>query len=71
MVVPPHVVEAVQARVAVDVPKQGQVVAAHVPNVKVSQIGSRVGNSGGGAVAHQEEKVSSSSNERKEDDDDG
>ena len=57
MVVPPHVVEAVQARVAVDVPKQGQVVAAHVPNVKVSQIGSRVGNSGGGAVEHQEEKV--------------
>ena len=37
-----------QGQVAVHVPrlKQGQVVAAHVPNVKVSQIGSRVGNSG-------------------------
>jgi hypothetical protein len=65
VVVPPHVVEAVQARVAAHVPKQGQVVAAHVPKVKDSQIGSRVGNSGGGAVEHQE-KVSSSSNERKE-----
>jgi hypothetical protein len=69
VVVPPHVVEAVQGRVAAHVPKlkQGQVVAAHVPKVKDSQIGSRVGNSGGGAVEHQKEEESSSSNERKGD----
>jgi hypothetical protein len=40
VVVPPHVVEAVQARVAVHVPKQGQVVAVDVSKVKDSQIGS-------------------------------
>jgi hypothetical protein len=66
VVVPPHVVEAVLGRVAVHVPKQGQVVAVDVPKVKHSQIGSRVGNSGGGAGEHQEEE-SSSSNERKGD----
>jgi hypothetical protein len=67
VVVPPHVVEAVQGRVAAHVPKQGQVVAVDVPKVKVSQISSRVGNSGGGAGEHQEEEESSSSNERKAD----